>query len=172
MTGRWLSKALVTILLATPFLNGCENISRPEKNPNVNSVFRHGIEYKLESDKYEYNLGETVELTYSVINTGNRKMHLGRIPGCEHVKCKFSVKQGSNTIWRNATNPTNCELIDFYLDPQESRLFQANWNQMNYNGTDDRSDDFLINPGKYKVSGELNLLYWGGVEVPIEIKVN
>lgn len=175
---RKIGKALATILLGLPILNGCgSGVTRPEipvSLTNVNSITYHDVLYRMEADKYIYSLNEIVDLTYSVSNLTERRLSLGPIMVCENtLMYKFCVEQDSDEVWKNIRIMSSCDtIIDFSLDAYETKRFRAHWNMKNDNGTPAENDDFLVKSGRYRIMGELNLLYWGGVEVPIQIKIN
>ena len=138
--------------------------------PNSNSIIQDGIEYYTQTDKAVYDLGECVEMLHRVTNL--RVEPLTFVFGSQQ-QCSFGVWDGETIIWwwPKLVNPGGSI---FTLQPGEFKEFLKDWDMMNDNGTLTPTDDFLVSPGIYYVTGQV----WGttsdgiipeSVSVPIQI---
>ena len=124
--------------------------------PNSNSIVQDGIEYYIQTDKAVYNLGENVEILYSVTNLTENPISLGEGP--PWTDCYHSiVKDGAeNEVWHWTLEQTTVLPMVFGVVAYSSRECERLWNMMNYNGTWlYEPDDFPVPPGLYTVTGEL-----------------
>jgi hypothetical protein len=60
----------------------------------------------------------------------------------------------------------------FDLEPYESKEFQTAWGLTNDNGTSDQTDDSHVDPGIYKITGELFLTFpYLDKKVPVTLDI-
>jgi hypothetical protein len=135
-----------------------------------NSIVQDGIEYYIQTDRPVYDLGEDVEILHRVTNLSGETVTF--VFGAQQ-QCSFEVWDGETRIWGwpKLVNPA-CS--SFTLQPGEFKEFLKDWDMMNDNGTLTPTDDFLVSPGIYDVSGQLMGSTTDGiipesVSVPIQI---
>jgi hypothetical protein len=140
---------------------------------NSDSIIRDNIEYYMQTDKYLYNTGETVDMLYSATNLGPEDVTLGWVVADPLAHCTFEVMQGDDKIWRYNYLPVVLGFEKFTLGPYQSRAFQTTWNLMHNNGTPwQLDDDFPVSPGTYSAVGELNLVPFPKCNtVPVSVSI-
>jgi hypothetical protein len=116
-----------------------------DKNP-VSIKVIDGVEFRVQTDKNFYHLGESVQMSVSVTNKTNETVLIRyyQIPGIN-----FLVKKDEETIWQWAyVFLASFENIN--LSPGQSDERKCIWNM---------KDDwhYLIEPGTYQVGGEIYL---------------
>ncbi len=126
---------------------------------NSNSIIKDNVEYCMQTDKYVYNLGETVKMLYSATNLGAETVTIGWVVADPLAHYAFEVRQSHHQIWRYNYLSMVLGFEPFTLAPYQSRSFQTTWNLMHNNGTPwNLDDDFPVSPGTYSAIGELNLV--------------
>jgi hypothetical protein len=137
---------------------------------NSNSIVQDGIEYYIQTDKAVYDLGENVEILYRVTNLSDEAV---MFVFAYQQQCFFEIWDDETRIWGwpKLVNPA---FSDFTLQRGEFKEFLKDWDMMNDNYTLEPSDDFLVSPGIYDVSGQLMGSTSDGiisefVSVPIQI---
>ena len=133
---------------------------------------KDGIEYYIQTDKFVYNLGEDVEILYSVTNVSENPIDIGMVLCGAGVWCNFIITDEDNVdIWQfmRVYPPADWEML--HLEPDEYRERQISWDMISDNGTffkDD--DDYLVGPGSYNITGEL-VLDGGYERVPVSVSI-
>ncbi|MCJ7730331.1 MAG: PEP-CTERM sorting domain-containing protein [Sedimentisphaerales bacterium] len=123
-----------------------------------NSIVNNGVEYYIQTDKSVYELGENVNILYRVRNLTNENVTLGTVSGDPLAYYNFWVNKDDNRIWNYPYISGELTIEQYILHPSEIKEFQTVWNMMNDNGTKGfPNDDFLVNPGRYNVFGEVAL---------------
>jgi hypothetical protein len=137
-----------------------------------NYIDQGGVRYYIQTDKPVYDLGENVNILYRVSNLTNENINLGWVIDDPIAYYDFRVTQSDNLIWKYYFFTGVMEQTNFYLNPFETKEFQASWNMMNYNGTIlTQSDDFLVSPGFYNIFGEVAL--WPKSDrIPVNVSID
>jgi len=132
---------------------------------------KDAIEYYIQTDKAVYNLGENVEILYSVTNMSGNPVDIGMVLNC-YYWCHFMVTDDHNTdIWQHFRIIPPCGDIMFSLDAYESRECQISWDMISDNGTFfEHDDDYPVGPGSYNITGELERLD-GGERFPVSVSI-
>ena len=161
-----MKNAIITIVLV---LSLAGYTSATLSNPN--SVVVDDIAYYMQTDKSVYNLGEDVEMLYRVTNLTENPVDIGMVLKCEYGWTHFSVTDNYDTdIWQHYRSIPPCDWEMFHLDPYESKQLQIAWDMVSDNGTYYHDDDYLVSPGSYTVTGQLELD--GGYEsVPVSVQI-
>ena len=118
---------------------------------NSNSIVVDNIEYYTQTNKSVYDLGESVEILHRVSNLRDEPL---TFVFAYQQQCHFEVWDAETRIWwwPKLFSPA---LSSFTLQPGEFKEFLKDWDMMNDNGTLTPTDDFLVSPGIYDVSGQL-----------------
>ena len=138
---------------------------------NSNSVVKDGIKYYIQTDKFVYHLGENVEILYRVTNVSENPIQIAGILNCAYAWTHFFITDSNNTdIWQYLRVIPPCDSTTLHLDPYESKEFRKTWSMINDNGTWQQQDDFLVELGSYKITGELER-DGGRDRVPISVSI-
>jgi hypothetical protein len=127
----------------------------------------------MQTDRFVYNAGETVDMSYSATNLGPDNVTVGWVVADPLAHYTFAVMQGDDQIWRYNYLAVVFAFEPFKLGPYQTRAFQTTWNLMHNNGTPwHLDDDFPVSPGTYSAIGELNLLPFFRCEsVPVSVSI-
>ncbi|HUW18269.1 MAG TPA: BsuPI-related putative proteinase inhibitor [Sedimentisphaerales bacterium] len=109
-----------------------------------NSIVQDGIQYYIDTDKSLYDLGDNVQMLYTVTNLQSQQVtfHFGQSP-----EWNFWVEKGGEEVW-SAVKGWWTEVTSFTLQPAESKDFSYTWNMRDDN-------DELVGTGVYTVIGGL-----------------
>jgi hypothetical protein len=136
---------------------------------NSNLVVKDRIEYYIQTDKSVYHLGEDIQMLYRVTNLTENPVDVGEIlcGGTPH----FAITDDDNNdIWQYFRVIPPCGYKMLHLGPYQSKELRKSWDMTNDNGTVWPHDDYLVTPGRYKITGELELD--GGYErVPLSLYI-
>jgi len=105
-----------------------------------------GIRLALQTDKPEYDSGETVVLTFEVKNTTNVRQSFKFSDGCQY---DFVVEQDEGPVW-SASHDMACiqSLTSFDLEPGETWTRSDAWDQQSNKGEP-------AGPGSYDATATL-----------------
>jgi hypothetical protein len=163
-------KMLVCTGIVILFITGSTKATLVDSN----SIIRDGIEYYIQTDKAVYNLGENVEILYRVTNLTDNPVSIGEKSLFSPDYDVIITDDGDAKVWQYILTlpppPTPPETTMFHLEPYETKEYQTIWDLINDNGTSDRTDDFSVDPGMYKITGELYLYFWEEI-VPVSVSV-
>jgi len=138
-------KKVVCAVIVTLVLAGCARANFI----NPNSVVEDGIEYYLQTDKSNYDLGEEVQMLYRVTNLGNEDATFS-FP--HSPEWNFWVERDGEDIWR-AVNGWYMMITVFTLSSGESVEFPTDSQPYIWNMRD--NGDNLVHVGEYNVIGGL-----------------
>jgi hypothetical protein len=99
-------------------------------------------------------LGEDVQILYRITNLRDEQWRVGgpRSRGDVIVESKEGLREVWS--WRSTRGgPGDAGPRILQLEANEAREIPAIWGQVDYNGTFEFEDDFLIGPGQYRVLG-------------------
>jgi len=136
---------------------------------NSNSIIQDNIEYYMQTDKFLYNLGEDVEMSYRVTNLGLEDVffEFNTLP-YHH----FKVEIGGDVIWFEPKSSLDV-VASFTLEPSDFREYTEIWDMVNNNGTYWLpGDDFPANPGNYDVTGVLGHSFINPRYVPLSVPID
>ncbi len=160
-------KKLICVCISILFMTVSAKAVLVDSN---SSIVVDNIEYYMQTNKSVYDLGESVEMLHRVTNLRNEPL---TFVFAYQQQCSFEVWDGETRIWWWPKLISPAGSI-FTLQPGEFKEFLKDWDMMNDNGTTTPTDDFLVSPGIYDVSGQV----WGStsdgiipesVSVPIQI---
>ena len=138
---------------------------------NSNSIVKDGIEYYMQTDKSDYDLGENVQMLYRVTNLRDVSVNLGTLLPDPPDNYDLRIMQGDDQVWWYPYTAITLVIRDFILQPLETKEFQTTWDMMNDNGTPFKEyDDFFVSPGSYNVVGEAALSF-GYERVPVSVAI-
>ncbi|MGB2809960.1 MAG: BsuPI-related putative proteinase inhibitor [Sedimentisphaerales bacterium] len=160
-------KKLACVCISLLFMTVSAKATLVDSN---SSIVVDNIKYYTQTDKYVYDLGESVEMLHRVTNLRDEPL---TFVFAYQQQCSFEVWDGETRIWwwPKLISPM---MSSFTLQPGEFKEFLQDWDMMNDNGTWNPIDDFLVSPGIYDVSGQLRGSTSDGiipesVSVPIQI---
>jgi hypothetical protein len=144
---------------------------------NSNFIVQDGIEYYIQTDKAVYYLGENVEILYRLTNLTDNPVSIGEVLLFGPYYDVIITDNGDNKVWRYLlTLPPPPVVMPYFkmfdLEPYESKEFQTAWGLTNDNGTSDQTDDSHVDPGIYKITGELFLTFpYLDKKVPVTLDI-
>ncbi|MCR4431618.1 MAG: BsuPI-related putative proteinase inhibitor [Tepidanaerobacteraceae bacterium] len=115
---------------------------RPRPRPTVTRAF-DGIEYTLSLNRASYRMGEPVVIRL-------RKKNILSVPLTltyrTSQKVDFRITKDNNLIWQWSRNQFFTQaIISDTFQPGEQKVYRAIWDQ--------RADDMLTRPGRYRLTG-------------------
>ena len=161
------SRFLVSVLIQFSLV-ACSAVL--PRGPNTATVQEGGIEYRLETARSSYDVGEVVALVYSITNTTQEDFQPGMVPNCEYCTQQFHATRDSQEVWRTCRVIPPCGWAEFSLAPGETREWTEEWALTNDNGTLEPEDDFPLDPGVYAIAAELYLSTTAG-RMPISLQL-
>ena len=164
LTRKRKKKAHCAAIVALVMLAGATGGKANTVPVNANSTVQDGIEYYMQTDKFVYNLGESVQMLYRVKNLGDMDVEFRFSYGPIDNTCNWMVDKNELRIWDNLGRPATGVITWFVLNPSESKEYTQFWS-MSYNNGDP------IMPGIYDITGVLS--YYTGYEryVPVSVQV-
>ena len=132
-----------------------------ENGRPVNPKVIDGIEFRVQTDKTFYNLGESVQMTFNVTNLTNEKVNIGCYQAPEF---NLSVEKDENNIWE-LYNAFLFHSPGINLEAGESQELSYSWDMKD-------SDGYLVGPGTYHVVGIIyNTPYAPDNYLPTEVRI-
>jgi len=93
----FLRKSLEGIVIGTiPLISSCGKNPVKSESVNSSSIIRDNIEYYIRIDKFEYKLGEGVEISYKVINLKSKGVSLNTYQSPEF---NILIQKDEENIW-------------------------------------------------------------------------
>jgi hypothetical protein len=140
-------RVLLPCLLFCVFLYGCVQECEEQERQNCAFVLKDGIEYYLQTDKYTYDTGESVEILFRLTNKTMLEKLVGDWPNLG-AQMPVYVVQDCTDIYR--LPPTPYEITNYYLGPGESCEYTMKWDMQTW------PEHQPVEPGRYTVAGECN----------------
>jgi Intracellular proteinase inhibitor len=130
---------------------------------NANSIVVDDVEYYIQTDRLEYDLGEDVEMLYKITNIGSEAItfNFSYTP-----EWNFWVKDDNENLVFQAVTGWWTMGTSFTLQPNDNKDFPHTWDMKNSEGN-------LVELGAYTVIGGLdaNMGEYGHTQVPVGIDI-
>ena len=123
---------------------------------NSNSIVEDGIEYYIQTNKSVYDLGEEVEILYSIINLSDEERTFEFMPPLLDILVAAKEGGSFNTVWFWSWYgiwPAGPAV--FRLQPGESVELNGIWPQIDLNGSWEIEDHTQVSAGTYGIGGRI-----------------
>jgi len=123
---------------------------------NSNSIVEDGIEYYIQTNKSVYDLGEEVEILYSIINLSDEERTFEFMPPLLDILVAAKEGGNLNTVWFWSWDrifPHGPAV--FRLEPSESVELSGIWPQLDLNGSWEIEDHTQVSAGTYGIGGRI-----------------
>ena len=153
-----MQKVLATIcylatLATLTIASGCAGVSSSEGSLPIPTGQYNALQFQLTTDKQVYSLGETVNATFKVTNTGNSTVYYRVYPAFGLL-----VEQNASEVWdayNHRLGDGGIAVTPIALDAGQSLSYSYSWSQVSDGNQWTGSGGNLpsVSPGKYTLRG-------------------
>ena len=121
---------------------------------NSNTVVQDGIEYCIETNKVVYDLGEDVEILYTLTNQRSEALDIRGLAPMGEIAVEAREAEGFREVWvwyGSVAIPGGPVVLE--LESGESDAMSGTWPQIDFKGNWHIEDDTDVLPGQYRVVG-------------------